>query len=140
MKMVLELFSERPNTVTLNEKLKLYGTNLNELKSESIDVILIYVLSILEDSILTADEMATLKDLKRYLRIKEGDFLKYHKENIIQEIIYIQMQHILEDLKVDRTEALFKTDLQQLFDLSYDQFLQFERKAIEEALNKGADI
>ena len=33
-----------------------------------------------------------------------------------------------------------KVDLQELFGLSYDQFLLFEQEAVEYALKQGADI
>lgn len=37
-------------------------------------------------------------------------------------------------------EALMKVDLQELFGLSYDQFLKFEQNAVKQALENGAEI
>lgn len=141
MTFVLQLFlEERPNIILLNGKLKKFGLTMNDLRVESLQVVMDYVEDILEDDVITQSEKDNLHMLKKYLQIQEGDFLKYHKEHEIQEIIYLQMQNILSDLTVDKNEAMMKTDLQKLFDLSYDQFLNFERKAIEEALKKGANI
>ena len=140
MTLVLDLFNELPNILIINEKLKPFGMTIEDLREESIGVLIDYIEYILEDNILTHSEMDSLGILKRYLRIKEGDFLKFHKEEAIQHIIYHQMKHILEDNYVDKEEALMKTYLQSLFDLSYDQFLLFERKAIDEALKNGANL
>lgn len=140
MKLVLEHLARKSDFFTMSDDLASLGKTIMDLQSESIDFIFDFVELILEDGILTLEEMNTLTFLKRYLHIKEGDFLKYHKEFKIQEIIYLQMQKIYSDLFVDNKEALTKTDLQKLFDLSYDQFLHFERKAVEEALKKGANI
>ena len=41
---------------------------------------------------------------------------------------------------MDNNEAMMKIDLQRLFDLSYDQYLAFEQRAVEEALSNGANI
>jgi len=142
MTMALKLFAEDelPNEIVLNENLRPFGLTIENLRQESLGVVFDFIEDILEDNILTRKEMETIILLKKYLRIKEGDFLKYHKEYQIQEIIYQQMQAMLADLYVDRSEAIMKTDLQKLFDLSYDQFLYFEKRAVEEALHKGASI
>lgn len=41
--------------------------------------------------------------------------------------------------KIDNMEALQKIQLQELFDLSYDQFLKLSDKAVKSAINRGAD-
>lgn len=140
MNMVLNLFEELPNALVINEKLKPFGVTITDLRAESINVLVDYIEYILDDNILSQQEMESLEFLKRYLRIKEGDFFVFHKEDVIQKTIYNQMKIILADLNVDKDEAIVKVNLQKLFDLSYDQFLKFERKAIEEALDNGANI
>ena len=42
--------------------------------------------------------------------------------------------------KIDGNESSFKVDLQELFDLSYDQFLEFIDKEVNEALQRGASL
>lgn len=51
-----------------------------------------------------------------------------------------QLNLICQDNQVDMKEALMKVDLQELFGLSYDQFLKFEQNAVKQALENGAVI
>jgi hypothetical protein len=45
-----------------------------------------------------------------------------------------------QDNVIDNNEALHKVDLQQLFDLGYDQFLELSNKAVKDALSRGAKL
>lgn len=141
MRQVLNLFGDNcPDVLSLNLLLKSSGRTMEDLREESIDVILNYIELCLEDDVLTQTEMETLVHLKRFLRIKEGDFLKYNKGKEIENILFLQLTKIFADNKVDNNEAMMKIDLQRLFDLSYDQYLAFEQRAVEEALSNGANI
>ena len=126
--------------ITLRNKLAEYGTSSDSIRWEAVDVIIDYVELILEDNILTQEEMHTLRMMKLYFNIQEGDFLKQHKEKQIEDILYRQLKLIYQDKQVDHQESLMKVELQELFGLGYDQFLKFERKAVEQALRNGADI
>lgn len=44
------------------------------------------------------------------------------------------------DNTVDSLEALHNVELQQLFNLSYDQFDEFKNREIQRAIEQGADI
>ena len=77
--------------------------------------------------------------LKRFFKIKEGDFYQYRIKEI-KAIITQQLESMYSDGIVDSAEALNKANLQGLFDLSYDQFLQFTEEGIKQALKLGADI
>ncbi len=74
------------------------------------------------------------------LHIKEGDFIEAHKEEGIENILRREFELIYKDKTVDKNEAAMKVDLQELFGLSYDQFLLFEQEAVEYALKQGADV
>ena len=137
----LALFSSgNLSPLALKEKLKEHGSSVENLRWEAVDVIVDYVELALEDNILSQEEMHTLRMMKLYFRVKEGDFLKQHKETQIEQIICRQLEFIYQDNQVNTQESLMKVDLQELFGLSYDQFLKFERKALEQALCNGADI
>ena len=51
-----------------------------------------------------------------------------------------QLEMMYFDNKIDSKEAEYKVRLQELFNLSYDQFLSFEKDAVKSALEKGAKI
>ena len=84
--------------------------------------------------------MDALRKLKMLLHIKEGDFIKAHKEEDIENILRKEFDLIFQDKNVDKDESAMKVDLQELFGLSYDQFLLFEQEAVEYALKQGADV
>ncbi len=141
MNAALRLFSDgNTSSIALKEKIKEYGSTIDKLRWEALDVIVDYIELILEDNILSTEEMKTLRLMKLYFRVQEGDFLKQHKEEQIEHVLYRQLELIYQDNHVDRRESLMKVELQELFGLSYDQFLKFEQKAVEDALKNGADI
>ena len=49
------------------------------------------------------------------------------------------MKIILKDNVVDLEEALYIVDLQQLFDLSYDQLIEISSKRVNKAIEAGAN-
>ena len=138
---VLRLFAKgNTSPLSVRDVLKEYGIGVDDLHDESINVILDYVNLILDDHIITKQEMDTLRKLKMLLHIKEGDFIEAHKEEDIENILRREFELIYQDKNVDNNEAAMKVDLQELFGLSYDQFLLFEQEAVEYALKQGADI
>ena len=124
----------------LKDIIKEYRTTADKLRWEAVDVIIDFVELILEDNVLSSEEMHTLRMMKLYFRVQEGDFLKQHKEAQIEHILGRQLSLIYQDNRVDKEEALMKVDLQELFGLSYDQFLKFEQNAVKQALENGAEI
>lgn len=141
MNAALRIFSDgNTSPVDLKKLINEHATSAEKLRCEAVDVIVDYVELILEDNILSPDEMHTLRLMKLYFRVQEGDFLKQHKEDQIEHILCRQLELIYQDKQVDSNESVMKVDLQELFGLSYDQFLKFEHKAVEQALKNGADI
>ncbi len=137
----LQLLAEGDTSpIKQKEVLKHYNTTQEVLRWEAVDVIVDYIGLILEDNSLSTEEMQFLRLMKLYFRVKEGDFLKQHKNEQIEHILCRQLELIYRDKKVDHHESAMKVELQELFGLSYDQFLRFERKAVEQALKNGANI
>ncbi|MCZ6702970.1 MAG: HNH endonuclease signature motif containing protein [Ignavibacteria bacterium] len=117
--------------------------NYNDFKKYSLELVLRYIRIALRDNHLTQTEKRNVQFLKNILNVKEGDF--YSTSDYIydelSEIIRTQLSLIyLDDDKIDKQEALHKVDLQELFDLSYDQFLDFANVEDQRALDRGADI
>ncbi|WP_304343766.1 hypothetical protein [Chryseobacterium koreense] len=113
--------------------------DIGKLKRESIKFLLYYVDAILKDDILTQEELANLKLLKMIFKIKQGDFYRNHKSEI-QILLNKQLRKIYEDKKVDYEEAVYSVSLQELFDLSYDQYEELSEDEIRQAVERGANL
>lgn len=117
--------------------------NYLEFKKISLELILRYIRVVLRDNHLTQLEKRNVKFLKLILNVREGDFYNAsdYLSDEMYEIIKTQLALIyLDDNKIDRQEALYKVDLQELFDLSYDQFLEFSNVEDQLAIERGANI
>ena len=110
------------------------------LKEDLLDLILLYINITLNDNILTQNELNNVKKLKILFKIDETDFYKF-RYNEIKEILHNQLSLIYRnDNRIDEIESLHKVGLQELFSLSYDQFLEFANKEDIIAIIKGAEI
>lgn len=112
---------------------------ITNLKLELLDLLITYANVILDDHIVSEKERFNIEILKKYFRIKEGDFFTYRYSEV-ENILHRQFEIIYSDNDVSREEAIHKVALQELFDLSYDQFEIFKQKEISQALDQGADI
>ncbi|MCO5267509.1 MAG: hypothetical protein M9897_01265 [Brumimicrobium sp.] len=112
---------------------------ITDLKLELLDLLITYAIVILDDHIVSEKERFNIEILKKYFRIKEGDFFTYRYSEV-ENILHRQFEIIYSDNDVSREEAIHKVALQELFDLSYDQFEIFKQKEISQALDRGADI
>ena len=113
----------RDDVNTILEELKI--KSLNDFKSDALKILILYIRLALNDNILSIEEKNNIKFLKLLLGIKDGDF-KNDKSifNQVKNIINVQLQLIyLDDDSIDNGEALHKVDLQEVFGLSYDEFL-----------------
>ncbi len=109
--------------VIINNKLNDY----DGFKKIALKLIIRYIRLALRDNYLTQLEKNNVKFLKLILNVKEGDFIENsgYIYDELSEIIKIQLTLIyIDDNKIDKSEALYKVDLQELFDLSYDQFIE----------------
>ncbi|WHF50654.1 hypothetical protein QGN23_09405 [Chryseobacterium gotjawalense] len=111
----------------------------SDIKEESLDFLLYYINIILIDDILTDIELKNLKQLKRIFKLKEGDFYSLRKDKI-QEILNRQLHKIYEDNVVNSTEALLNVGIQELFDLSYDQYQELSVTEIKKTVDRGAHL
>ncbi len=115
-------------------------SRITDLKDRLICILLDYANFCLEDDILTQAEMHDFTTLRRFFRIDEGDFYKCHKEQEVRNILMLQLEKMQSDHTIDSNEALMKNDLQQMFGLSYDQFLEIENIVTKKSLKNGANI
>jgi hypothetical protein len=126
---------------SINEVLKKYHIkSIIGLKEEMLDLVLMYINIILNDNKLTQNEFTNVKRLKAIFKIRERDFYRY-RHHEIKEILYKQLTRIYrDDNRIDDQEALYKVELQELFGLGYDQFLEFANTEDSQALERGANV
>ena len=130
------ILDDKMNSISLKKCLSESGYALSVIKPEALQVILDYSEIILEDEILTENEIRIITLLKIFFQIKDGDFYTYGKKEIVDKVLTAQLQKMYADRIIDKEEALMKTDLQGLFCLSYDQFLEVVNKVVKDALDK----
>jgi len=122
---------------TFKELIKKYNLAYKEIKEELMDIILSYARIILQDGVISNEEIFNLKYLKRLFKIPEGDFYNLRYDEI-REIVEDQLNKIYVDGTIDKNEAVHKVMLQELFDLNYDQMLELVNPVAQAALRKGA--
>ena len=105
------------------------------IKDKSLFFIIDYIKIILNDHTITDKERNNISLLKRYFKIEEGDLYK-HKYSEIVEILNRQFEKIYEDGIITNEEDIHKFEVQDLFDLSYDQFLEIKEKYISKHREK----
>lgn len=123
---------------SIDEVLKRKSVNYSIAKVDFLHLIIEYIKNILEDDILTAIEKENVKFLKVLFRIQPGDFY-YHNKADIEATIAFQLSRIYQDNYISEEEALLKVDLQEIFDLSYDQMNDYAKVEAAISIQKGAD-
>ncbi len=123
---------------SIDEILKLNNVNYSIAKVDFLHLIIEYIKNILEDDILTITEKENVKFLKILFRIQTGDFY-YHNKADIEATIASQLSRIYQDNYINDEEALLKVDLQEIFDLSFDQMNDYAKVEAVISIQKGAD-
>ncbi len=101
---------------------------ITDIKEKTLDVLLDYADIILEDDVLTPDELRNLKMLKLFFRIEDGDFQKNNKFARVESIIVRQLEKLYADNIIDEQEALHQSDLQGVFGLGFDEYTNIVNK------------
>jgi len=122
----------------LQEILTSNKVNHSIAKVDLIHLIFEYIKIVLQDNILTISEKEDIKLLKLWFGIQPGDFYFHNKQNV-ENIITYQLTRIYQDNFVTEEEALFKVDLQEIFDLSFDQMNDYSKIEASVSIQQGAD-
>ena len=118
----------------LEQILSSHGLSQNgAVRQQIIDLVLQFVDESLQDSGLTESLVVEIRTLKAFLEIREGEFFKYRPVEV-SEILTNQLNRILGDFVIDRSEDLYQVELQAAFDLGYDQYFGLTRRAFEETM------
>ena len=123
------IIDEQMSSLALDKVLAEKGIRrITDIKEKTLDVLLDYADIILEDDILTPDELRNLKMLKLFFRIEEGDFQKNNKFARVESIIVRQLEKLYADNIIDEQEALHQSDLQGVFGLGFDEYTNIVNK------------
>ena len=134
------IIDENYTRETINKVLNKHGINkIEDIKLKLLDVLIEYANLVLDDHYISEKERENIEMLKLYFRIKEGDFYKYRHLQI-EDIIHRQFERIYLDNTITKEEAKHSFNLQDLFDLSYDQFDLMKEKEIIRAMSEGTNI
>ena len=109
--------------------------DLNPFKGALLDLVLYYVRFALNDHALSETEIDTVRQLKRFLRIEDGDFWLYRREQV-RDAVELEIARILVDGRIDRAEELHQVEVQALFDLGYDQYLALTKEVVAGAVEE----
>ena len=141
MTQTLELIlNDKMNSLELDRCLSENNSSIDKIKIEALSLIIDYSKVILEDDIITKDEIRNISMLKLFYKIKEGEFFELGKKEEVTEVLLQQLRKLYSDNSIDNGEAIMKTELQELFGLGYDDFLEINNIAAKEAVERGADI
>lgn len=141
MKKTLELIlNDKMNSLELTKCLSAENLTTDDIKTEALSLIIDYSRVILEDNIITKDEIRNITMLKLFYQIQEGEFFEFGKKEEVTDVLLHQLRNLYADNKIDKNEAVMKTELQELFGLCYDDFLEINNIAAKEAMERGADL
>lgn len=125
---------------TISVVLKRHQINrIEDIKEELLDLLIVYINLILNDHTITENEKNNVRLLKIYFKIREGDFYNYRYVEV-EDILHRQFERLYLDNKISTQESIHNVELQQIFDLGYDQFDKFKENEVRRAIESGVDI
>lgn len=137
MKEVCSTFSiDVPEIRTLNKIVIKYDIESSITKVDFLHFVLEYIKIALQDDFLTSNERDNINYLKRLFKVKPGDFHHYHPMEL-QKLIGHQFSLIYNNDQVSSDEAMFKVNLQEIFDLSFDQMNEYSKKEAIISMKQG---
>jgi len=122
----------------IDDLLKSENINHSIAKVAFLHLVFTYIKVALEDNILTTAEKENIQFLKRLFRIQPGDFYLHNKTDI-ETTLTCQFSKMYEDNYVTNEEALLKADLQEIFDLGYDEMNGYAKIEAALSVKNGAD-
>lgn len=136
---ILKLLDNNFELNCFNSILKRYNIQkIGDIKFESLDLLISYADFILTDNLISENEIQDFSILKRVFRIKEGDFVKFKRFEVV-ELLKKELMRIYSDNLVDGNEQLLNLNLQSMFDLSYDEFEHIKKDEVIFSMRQGAD-
>ena len=116
-----------------------YNVHHNVAKLDFINFIFEYIKISFEDNILTDEEKIVINYLKRLFQILPGDFM-FHSKGTVESVVCFQLSLLYSDNYITPEEAVMKIELQEIFDLSYDQMNGYSKTEAKISIRQGADL
>src|SRR5688500_14238546 len=105
------------------------GEKPGALREELLDILMAAIREALKDHRLATEEREFITQLKRLFQIQAGDFYRLRRSDL-QATLEAETRRLLIDEQIDNVEALHQVELQALFNLSYDQYLEVTRSEV----------
>lgn len=122
----------------LHQVLQKNNINHSVAKVDFLHLFIEYIKIALEDDILTKEERDNINYLKQIFQIHPSDFHLYAKVQT-ERIIFDQLSKIYQDNLITQEEALLKIEIQEIFDLSFDQMNDYSKSEAARSIKQGAD-
>ena len=116
-----------------------HSVNHSVAKVSFLHLIFAYIGISLADDILTDYEKEDIKFLKKLFQIQRGDFYLHNKPDV-EKTISLQLSKIYQDNLITKKEAKLKVDIQEIFDLSFDQMNDYSKIEAAVSIRKGIDV
>jgi DNA segregation ATPase FtsK/SpoIIIE-like protein len=124
------VYQENLTSKTIENVIANYGIkSIKDIKLDLIDLLILYISIVLEDFIITENEKKNVSILKRLFKIKEGDFYN-NRLSEIERILHIQFYKLYVEEIISEDESVYSFEMQDLFDLGFDQFEAIKRKEL----------
>jgi HNH endonuclease len=134
------IYKNELNKETLDKVLDNYKIeSTKKINEELLDLLIVYTNLVLNDNEISTNEINNIRFLKLIFGIKEGDFYKYRKDEV-EEVLRRQFYREYYDNTIDKNESIHNVNLQEIFDLGYDQFDNIKKEEILNAIDRGAKI
>jgi len=104
-------------------------------REDLLDLLVYFLESCFSNHSLDESKKSGLRKLKRLFRVKEGELYGL-RERKVRDLLQQEIDGILGDGTVDPEGALYLVDLQEAFDLSYDQFLEVTRSSFDRVVEE----
>jgi hypothetical protein len=102
-------------------------------RKQRLDLVLGLLAALINNSGITEEDLASIAQLKQCLEIAEGEFISLRPAEVAT-VLTGELAEILEDDGIDEHEDLYQLGLQEVFGLSYDQYLQLTRAEFERGM------
>lgn len=135
----LELANKSASKNGIKLILKQQNVNFEIAKVGFLHLIFEYIKEALSDNVLTDNEKQNIKYLKLLFNIRPGDFYVHNKVDV-DATIALQLSRIYSDDFINDEEALLKVDLQEIFDLSFDEMNDYSKTQAATSIQKGIDV
>lgn len=111
------------------------GRSEQWLRDAMLDLVLAYAEARLAVQTLTAVDISDVRLLKMALHVRDGEFFERRPKEV-SAFLQAVLENILADGVIEDREDLYLVEVQNAFDLSYDQLLTLSRPALEQAIQK----